>query len=264
MLISYIMSEEENSQPTPEPSQSESAQTPTENQNYEINSIPSSPQEPTEQGTENTAHSEPSVTPPEALESSPSDFSVKSNDIPPSNSTLTEAENELKTEAKQAEHEPSPEPIPASTQGSGEAKSEPVEAPKTRTAQISTNEPLKSKPEELPPSASLPEKKPPASPEPKPRNSTPTEATLPIASSSSNHMRELQVKEQLAIKNKKRKKIDLVMTLFLKKSKITNDEVEKFLHVSDATATRYLSILEKEGKIKQHGKTGAGVSYSKI
>jgi len=263
MLISYIMSEEENSQPTPEPSQSESAQTPTENQNYEINSIPSSPQEPTEQGTENTAHSEPSVTPPEALESSPSDFSVKSNDIPPSNSTLTEAENELKTEAKQAEHEPSPEPIPASTQGSGEAKSEPVEAPKTRTAQISTNEPLKSKPEELPPSASLPEEKPPASPELKSQTLTSTEAMPPVVSSF-NHMRKLQVKEQLAIKNKKRKKLDLVMTLFLKKSKITNDEVEKFLHVSDATATRYLSILEKEGKIKQSGKTGKGVSYSRI
>ncbi len=77
-------------------------------------------------------------------------------------------------------------------------------------------------------------------------------------------MRELQVKEQLAIKNKKRKKLDLVMNLFLKKSKITNDEVEKFLHVSDATATRYLSQLEKEGKIKQNGKTGKGVSYSKI
>jgi len=54
------------------------------------------------------------------------------------------------------------------------------------------------------------------------------------------------------------------MTLFLKQSKITNDEVEKFLHVSDATASRYLSQLEKEGKIKQHGKTGAGVSYSRI
>ena len=53
------------------------------------------------------------------------------------------------------------------------------------------------------------------------------------------------------------------MTLFLKKSKITNDEVEKFLHVSDATATRYLSILEKEGKIKQLGKTGKGVTYTK-
>ena len=61
------------------------------------------------------------------------------------------------------------------------------------------------------------------------------------------------------------------MTLFEKKKKgstgspqVTNDEVEKFLHVSDATATRYLSQLEKEGKIKQNGKTGKGVSYSKI
>lgn len=54
------------------------------------------------------------------------------------------------------------------------------------------------------------------------------------------------------------------MTLFLKKKNITNDEVEKYLHVSDATATRYLSILEKEGKIKQNGKTGKGVSYFRI
>ena len=60
------------------------------------------------------------------------------------------------------------------------------------------------------------------------------------------------------------KKLDKIMTLFLKNSKITNDEVEKFLHVSDATATRYLSQLEKEGKIKQSGKTGKGVSYLKI
>lgn len=54
------------------------------------------------------------------------------------------------------------------------------------------------------------------------------------------------------------------MTLFLKKSKITNDEVEKFMHVSDATATRYLSQLEKENKIKQTGKTGHSVFYIKI
>ncbi len=48
------------------------------------------------------------------------------------------------------------------------------------------------------------------------------------------------------------------------KNKITNDEVEKLLRVSDATATRYLSALEKEGKIRQVGKTGHGVVYSKI
>ena len=63
---------------------------------------------------------------------------------------------------------------------------------------------------------------------------------------------------------RKRKKLDRVMSLFLKQSKITNDEVEKFLHVSDATATRYLSQLEKEGNIKQNGKTGHMVSYSRI
>lgn len=86
----------------------------------------------------------------------------------------------------------------------------------------------------------------------------------PLNNQTQNRMHELQAKEQLAIKNKKQKKLDLVMNLFLKKSKITNDEVEKFLHVSDATATRYLSELEKEGKIKQVGKTGHAVSYTKI
>ena len=42
------------------------------------------------------------------------------------------------------------------------------------------------------------------------------------------------------------------------------DQVGELLHVSDATATRYLEILEKENKIKQVGKTGKGVSYTKI
>lgn len=63
---------------------------------------------------------------------------------------------------------------------------------------------------------------------------------------------------------KKRKKIDAILDLFSEKSEITNDEVEKLLHISDATATRYLEILEKEGKIKQVGKTGKGVVYEKI
>jgi len=76
--------------------------------------------------------------------------------------------------------------------------------------------------------------------------------------------RELLIKARNAIQFRKRKKLDRVMTLFLKKSKITNDEVREFLHVSDTTATRYLSILEKEGRIKQNGKTGHSVFYSKI
>jgi predicted HTH transcriptional regulator len=79
-----------------------------------------------------------------------------------------------------------------------------------------------------------------------------------------NLVREILAKAQQVIQFRKRKKLDKIMSLFLKQSKITNDEVEKFLHVSDATATRYLSILEKEGRIRQNGKTGHMVSYSRI
>ena len=39
-----------------------------------------------------------------------------------------------------------------------------------------------------------------------------------------------------------------------KKAKITNNDVEKLLNVSDASATNYLQELENEGKIKQVGK----------
>ena len=63
-------------------------------------------------------------------------------------------------------------------------------------------------------------------------------------------IRGLLEKAKLAIQSRKRIKLDKIMNLFAKQTNITNDEVEKFLHVSDATATRYLSILEKEGKIK--------------
>ena len=76
--------------------------------------------------------------------------------------------------------------------------------------------------------------------------------------------RQLLITARNVIQFRKRKKLDKIMALFLQHSKITNDEIEKFLHVSDATATRYLSQLEKEGRIKQSGKTGKGVSYSRI
>ena len=42
---------------------------------------------------------------------------------------------------------------------------------------------------------------------------------------------------------------------------ITNDDIEKALGVSDATATRYLDKLEEDGKIVQIGKEGRFVKY---
>ena len=85
-----------------------------------------------------------------------------------------------------------------------------------------------------------------------------------IASTATDRLRALFAKAREVIQFRKRKKLDRILTLFLKKSQITNDDVEKLLHISDATAGRYLSILEKEGKIKRHGKTGQSVTYSRI
>lgn len=79
-----------------------------------------------------------------------------------------------------------------------------------------------------------------------------------------NFARDLAIKARAVIQSRKRKKLEKIMEVVNAKGKITNDQVEKLLHVSDATATRYLAQLEKEGKVKQEGKTGKGVSYLKI
>lgn len=61
--------------------------------------------------------------------------------------------------------------------------------------------------------------------------------------------------------NKKQENKTKILTLFQTKETVTNNDIEKLLGVSDATATRYLSELEKEGKVEQVGKTGRGVEY---
>ena len=85
-------------------------------------------------------------------------------------------------------------------------------------------------------------------------------------------------KARAKIQETKHKKLDRVMARLTGKAngstrsinsgqasspRVTNDEVEKLLHVSDATATRYLQSLEKESKIKQVGVTGKAVFYEK-
>jgi len=40
---------------------------------------------------------------------------------------------------------------------------------------------------------------------------------------------------------------------------LTNEHIRQMLGISEATATRYLDEMEKEGKVKQVGKTGAHV-----
>ncbi len=54
---------------------------------------------------------------------------------------------------------------------------------------------------------------------------------------------------------------ETVLEYLNKNGRITNDEAEELLGISDASATRYLDELEKEGKIAQRGDAGRGVFY---
>lgn len=137
--------------------------------------------------------------------------------------------------------EPVPEPAPIATP---EPIPEPIQPevappipPEPPTAQIPANEPIAPTPPPLP------------------------QATTSVVAPVLNFARDLAVKARAVIQNRKRKKLDKILALLDSKKNIGNDDVEKLLHVSDATATRYLSQLEKEGKVIQVGKTGKSVRY---
>jgi predicted HTH transcriptional regulator len=44
---------------------------------------------------------------------------------------------------------------------------------------------------------------------------------------------------------------------------VTNDDIENFLNISDATATNYLQYLENVGELRQVGTTGRSVHYER-
>ena len=61
----------------------------------------------------------------------------------------------------------------------------------------------------------------------------------------------------------KENKEKILKSIEIQKS-INNDSAQSLLGVSDATATRYLDELERDGKIKQIGNSGRGVFYEKV
>ena len=69
------------------------------------------------------------------------------------------------------------------------------------------------------------------------------------------------IKEQ---NNEKQRNTEKLKDFITNKEKITNNDVEKFLNVSNATAERYLDELEKEGLLEQVGRTGKHVFYKII
>ena len=221
-----------------------------------------------------TKGSEPITTPSEPLEPSTTEDtpSLANNDnqrVISENNPIKPTEPEKPLENQASVSEPSEIPLetkdlPANPASNG------TSTPELPTAQIPVSEPLALEPE-IKPEPKIQETKSEPISEPKPilehDQSKPITEIIPtvaVISKSKSLARELLVKARNMIQFRKRKKLDKIMALFAKQTKITNDEVEKFMHVSDATATRYLNTLEKENKIKQTGKTGKSVFYYKI
>jgi len=63
---------------------------------------------------------------------------------------------------------------------------------------------------------------------------------------------------------KKRNKEAILGLMEEVQPQMTNQHLEMYLGISDATATRYMDELEKEGKVRQVGKSGPGVYYERI
>lgn len=147
-----------------------------------------------------------------------------------------------------------PEPSPSVATATPEAQqpvseeaaqfAEPQTVKETPTVQIPANEPITPIPEPMPESIQTP--------------------AVPVVAPVVRAARDLAAKARAVIQSRKRTKLDKIFSEITKRGSITNDKVEKLLHVSDATATRYLAELEKEGKIIQVGKTGHAVKYQKL
>ena len=161
--------------------------------------------------------------------------------------------------------EPTPAPEPININGSnGENGNNEIKTEPAPTAQ--PVEPLNPEPIAEPqltseplPEPSIPAPEPTQAPEPV---SAP-EPQVVVSVSLVSRARELLVKAREVIQFRKRKKLEKIIDMFLKQSSITNDDVQKLLYVSDATATRYLRQLEIEGKVRRQGVPGHA-SYSRI
>ncbi len=80
---------------------------------------------------------------------------------------------------------------------------------------------------------------------------------------STNVLMDLLSRAREKIQFRKKAKLEKIMGMFDTMAKISNKDVQKLLRVSDVTAFRYFNILEKDGRIKQEGKTGHSVFYIK-
>lgn len=90
-------------------------------------------------------------------------------------------------------------------------------------------------------------------PAPAPLTSATTQTQSLAQQDEHGFIKSLLIKAQAKIQFNKQKKLDKLIQLAQKKGIITNDDVQKLLYVSDATATRYLVKLVQQGRLTRVG-----------
>ena len=91
--------------------------------------------------------------------------------------------------------------------------------------------------------------------------SSPTQSSAPQPGKEPRHWTDADRAKAAAVHHQQTEAELAKIVEFAKKHpKVTNDDIEKLLHVSDATASRYLKLLVERGVLKKEG-SGRGVSY---
>ena len=161
------------------------------------------------------------------------------------------------------------EPVPLETPVS----SEPVPVPpptEPASEPVVESLPLESPTESIPEAApEISEEPQIPSPQKDERSSpSPAQASEPVQSQTApppapKSVNNLLIKARATIQARKRKKLDWIMEHVGNNGSITNDKVQEHFRVGDTTATRYLTALMREGKLKRIGTTGKAVRYEK-
>jgi hypothetical protein len=158
--------------------------------------------------------------------------------------------------------EPAPTPIePESSQPNGSTPTDlPSEAPES-PINASAPIPVESQnggvnqPESEVPEPSIPEPVQVSVPVSAPAAPTPQspQPQSPAQQDQTGFIRALLAKAQAKIQSNKQKKLDKIILLAQKKKIIANEDIQKLLHVSSATATRYSVKLVQQGRLLRVG-----------
>ena len=179
---------------------------------------------------QNTPSEPVAETPVQALEPVPTP--VEPESIQPNGSTPTD----LPPEAPESPTSDAPiVPVESQNGGVNEPESKPVEPPKESQIETFPATPVQ------PVSA------------PAPQTSVASQPQSLAQQDQVGFIRSLLAKANAKLHSNRQKKLDNLMLMAQKKRMITNDDVQKLLRVSDATATRYLVKLVEQGRLARAG-----------